>query len=126
MHSADDNPIDRQIASFLAAADKNAAPPDHAFLEQLRAQSTHAFLAAAAQQSQRQRRRRLMISRSVQALAASLAAAVLIGVVVFAWLSPDDSGLAFGHVLDRVAASETLHLRVTRHGRAASHPARVA
>jgi predicted Zn-dependent protease len=119
MHSADDNRTDRQIASFLAAADKSAAPPDRAFLERLREQSTQAFQAAAAQQLQRQRRRRIMISRSVQALAASLAAAVLIGVVLFSWLSPGDSGLAFGQVLDRVAASETLHLRVTRHGRTA-------
>src|SRR5262249_26084568 len=37
----------------------------------------------------------------------------------FSWLSPRDSGLAFGHVLDRVAGAQTLHLQVIRQGRTA-------
>jgi Flp pilus assembly protein TadD len=119
MHPADDNRMEDPLASFLAAADRDAAPPDRAFLERLREQSTQVFREAAARQTQRQRRRRIMITSSVRALAACLAAAILVGIMLFSWLAPRDSGLAFGQVLDRVAGAQTLHLQVTRQGRTA-------
>src|SRR3989442_11699466 len=46
MNPTDPRPTDEQLGALLAAAGKDAPPPDRTFLERLRDQSTEAFLAA--------------------------------------------------------------------------------
>jgi tetratricopeptide (TPR) repeat protein len=116
MNPQDNSRDEDHLASLLAAANKDAAPPDREFLDRLRTQSTEVFRTASAQQAQRHRRRRSMISGAMRVLAASAAAAILIGVGFYVWVVPHESDLAFGKVLENIANAETLHLQLTRQG----------
>src|SRR5947208_297289 len=110
MNPMDDNRDEEQLASLLGATDRDAAPPDRAFLDRLREQSTAAFQASFSQQAQPQKRGRFMFSGLMRGLA--VAAAVLIGVSVFIWLHSPHAGPTFGEVLDKTAEAETVHFRL--------------
>jgi Flp pilus assembly protein TadD len=99
-------PNEEQIAAILALSETDAAPPDHAALEKLRAQSTAAF--AAAMPSSRPSAG----YRNARWLTAA-AAAILVALGVFFWLLPG-SGPALGQVLENVAKADTLHARFSR------------
>ena len=103
MNPQEENRDEEQLASLLAATDRDAAPPDRAFLDRLREQSTAAFQAAFSQPTQPQKRGRFMFSGLMRGLA--VAAAVLIGVAVLIWLHLKHSGPAFGEVIDNIAAA---------------------
>ena len=137
--SADDDPDD-PLAHLLGAADRDAAPPDRAFLARLRDQSVEAFLASSnlapglpgenqtpslpgenrPPASRGLNRARAMTTRLIGALAAALA-------LVFAvyYQKPDktpkpNESLAFGKALESVTGAKTFHLKVTRDGKSAA------
>jgi len=62
MSPQDEDRDEQQIASFLGALEKDAAPPDPAFWTGLREQSTQAFQETIARQAPRPTRGRFMIS----------------------------------------------------------------
>src|SRR5262249_6236073 len=98
MNPPDDSRDDRHWPSFLGAVDRSAAPPDRAFLERLRAQSTEVFLASSFQQAQRQRRRHM--ATVILRWSAAAAAVILVGAFFFSWFSPQGREVDFGKVLD--------------------------
>jgi tetratricopeptide (TPR) repeat protein len=114
MNPHDDNREEEQMASLLAAMEKDAAPPDRDFLAQLRAQSTDAFSTASAPHPPAGQGERRRFARGLRWLAA--AAAVVLGVALYFWLSPGRSAVAFGKVLENAENAETLHLRVSVQG----------
>src|SRR5260370_27435475 len=105
----DDDRDERRIASMLSAAGKDAAPPDPAFLDKLREQSTEAYLAAFPRQAP-QRRRRVMVQSMVR-WAASVAAALVFLVGGYLVFFAGPSGPTFGTVLANVARSDSSHFR---------------
>jgi predicted Zn-dependent protease len=109
----DDRRDEELLASFLNTVERDMAPPDQAFLDRLREQSTEAYRAAFAppQAVPAARRRRL-----APWLAVGLAAAVLVGIGVYLQLPPRASGAPFGEVLDKAAAADGLHLKVVQEG----------
>jgi hypothetical protein len=89
MNDPETHPTDEQLAALFAAADKDAPPPDPAFLARLREQSQAAFESATAATTPApptSTRKRTMIPTSFRWLAASVAALVLIGIGVAYWL----------------------------------------
>src|SRR5262249_39004301 len=107
MNPTDPHPTDEQLGALLGAADRDAPPPDRAFLDRLRDQSTAAFqaatpggqlaprvephsrsecsTAAATQTTPTSTRRRKMILSAVRWVAAA-AVLVVVGVVVAHWI----------------------------------------
>jgi predicted Zn-dependent protease len=120
MNPSDDFPDNRleeqQVRDLLAAADRNLAPPDPAFLDRLREQSTEVFLASTRHAHSRFREV-LMNSRPLRLLACA-AALLIVAVGAFWYLRARDSEPAFGQVLERVARVQTVHLRLTQGDRA--------
>jgi hypothetical protein len=113
MNPTDDHRDDEQFEALLAAAGRDNPPPDPAFLERLREQSTEVFLSSFPQTPLRNRGR-LMIARALRLPAASAAALVLVaaGLYWYAWVRNAEP--AFGQVLDNAARARTIHCRVTR------------
>jgi Flp pilus assembly protein TadD len=90
MNSTDPRPSDEQLAALLAAAEKDAPPPDAAFLERLRARSLEAFQAACQQAPSP--RKRTMILSSLRWAAAAAAVVLVLGAL----------GLALAHWIAQV------------------------
>ena len=87
MNTPDPRPTDEQLAALLAAADKDAPPPDRAFLDRLREQS----LAGLSKPRLPNRHptslwKRIMIPSSLRWIAASAAAVLVVGIVFAHWL----------------------------------------
>ena len=78
-------PTDEQLVALLAAADKDAPPPDRALLDRLRQQSTAAFQTALPQSTPFSPRKRTMILSSLRWIAAA-AAVLVVGIVVAQWI----------------------------------------
>jgi predicted Zn-dependent protease len=116
MNPMDDNRDEEQIEAFLSAAARDIAPPDPAFLERLREQSTEVFLASTRPLPLRNRRR-FMTARILRVLATSAAALALIGTGLYWWLFSHEANPALGSVLDNVAQAKSLHCRITRDGK---------
>jgi hypothetical protein len=81
MNAPEPKPTDEQIAALLAAADRDAAPPDRAFLDRLRKQSLEAFRAAAHQPASISSRKRIMTTASLRWVSA-VAAVLFVGIVL--------------------------------------------
>jgi tetratricopeptide (TPR) repeat protein len=111
MNPTDDRRDDEQFEALLAAAGRDAPPPDPAFLERLREQSTEVFLSSSPQTPLP--RRRPMILRALRVLA-SAAALVFVAVGLYWYVRVRDAEPAFGQVLENAARARTLHCRVTR------------
>src|SRR5262249_14904029 len=120
----DDLPND-PLPPLLAAAQRDAAPPDRAFLERLREQSAAAFASSATVEprSPSPPKGRAMITRLL-AVAATLAAAIALFLAVMHQNAPkpqtppkaSDDSLALGKALDSLAAAKTVHLKVKSSG----------
>jgi predicted Zn-dependent protease len=115
MNPTTDPPDDPQFEALLASANRDAAPPDSAFLDRLREQSTAVFLASSPQ-SNLPKKGRFMATRTLGALAASVAAVLLVSAGLYWYLEAPDAEPAFGRVLDNVAKTQTIHFQVTRNG----------
>jgi predicted Zn-dependent protease len=105
---------DESLASLLAAANKDMAPADREFLDRLREQSTEVFCRAVSQQTERQTRRRSVMAKAVFGLAASVAAAILIGIVWFHGFRLKSGDAVLGQVLEHSAAAQTIHVKLMR------------
>jgi predicted Zn-dependent protease len=114
MNPTDDHFDDEQFEALLAAAGRDAPPPDPAILERLREQSTEVFLASSSQKSLRNRGR-IMISHALRVLAAS-AALFLLGVGLYWYVWQRNAEPDFGQVLANAARAQTIHCRVVRDG----------
>jgi predicted Zn-dependent protease len=111
MNPHDDEREEKELASHLAAADKDAAPPDKNFLADLRARSSEAFASSSASSpvtSPAPRKRPMFFRRLLEI---TIAASVLLGVALTWWLSPAPV-LALGQVLDKTEEADTIHLRL--------------
>jgi Flp pilus assembly protein TadD len=104
MNPHDETRDEEQIASLLAATEADAPAPDPALLARLRAASTEAFAASA-----RPRRLRLL-----PRWASSAAAAVVLGLGAYVWLSSGATDVALGQVLANLDQADTLHARLVR------------
>ena len=137
MTPADDD-RDDPFAHLLGATDRGTAPPDRAFLERLREQSAAAFLASyevspltttlSPEAGQREKNQpsppkgRAMLTRFAGALAAT---AALLLVVAIYYQKPQKpikpaEPLALGTALESVTGAKSVHLKVTRDGKADS------
>ncbi len=112
MNATDEQFDDRQFEALLAAAGRDAPPPDPAFLERLREQSTEVFLNS---QPSLRNKRRVMIAWTLRLLAAS-AALVLLGTGLWWYVEVHKAEPDFGQVLANAARARTLHCRVVRDG----------
>jgi len=119
MNPNDDNWDEKRLAAMFVTANTDASPPDKEFLQRLRERSTEVFAAAAPQQTTLPPRRRKMSILAIRTLAASAVATVIAATALF-WssVSPGDSNLEFGKVLEKVARADTVHLEITRGGKA--------
>jgi tetratricopeptide (TPR) repeat protein len=109
------HPHDEELlAALLKAADRDVAPPDHAALERLRAQSAEAFRTAAGQKTALVPASRRTLRRFVT-VAAGLAAVVLVGLGLSFWMTPRSHADTFARVLQNVADAGA-HLQVTHQG----------
>ncbi|HEY7312595.1 MAG TPA: VIT domain-containing protein [Gemmataceae bacterium] len=112
------NPLDEhdegQIEALLSAAARDAAPPDPAFLERLRRQSTEVFQASS--HSVLRKKGRLMTARSLRVLAASVAAVFILGPSLFWWLFVRDARPNLARVLDETARTGSIHCQLLRDG----------
>ncbi|MBN9122187.1 MAG: hypothetical protein J0I06_24120 [Planctomycetes bacterium] len=94
MNDPETHPADEQLAALLAAAEKDAPPPDPAFLARLRERSQAAFETATtptAPASPSPPRKRPMIPFAFRWLAAGAAALLLIGIGLAYWLGALDA-----------------------------------
>ena len=85
MSAPEPKPTDEQMAALLAAADRDAPPPDRAALDRLRDQSLAAFQTVAPQPASIPLRRRLMSTSSLR-WASAVAAVLLVGIVLASWI----------------------------------------
>ncbi|HEY7314110.1 MAG TPA: hypothetical protein VH643_32465, partial [Gemmataceae bacterium] len=115
MNPIDDDRDEQQVEAFLSAAARDAAPPDRAFLERLRQQSTDVFAATANSLPLRQRGR-LMTARSLRLLAAAAAVLFVIGPSLGWWLFVRDANPALARVLDNTVRAGSLHCQLARGG----------
>jgi predicted Zn-dependent protease len=115
MNPLDDNRDEEQIEALLAAAARDVAPPDAAFLARLREQSTDVFQTASQPLPTRKLRGRLMTTRLLRALAACLALSLL-GSGLYWWLVGRDTSPALADVLANVAHARSIHLQIERDG----------
>jgi Flp pilus assembly protein TadD len=123
MNPHNENRDEEQVASFLAATERDVVPPDPDFLARLRVQSTEAFQNApgcwssAFRRSEEVAGHRLKAGlqrwffRSARWIAA--AAAILLGVGLCFWLVPGQPANAFGKAIENVESADTLHLRLS-------------
>jgi tetratricopeptide (TPR) repeat protein len=122
MNTNDDRREEEALIPFLHTVQRDMAPPNQAFLDQLREQSAEAYQAAYVQQTTPLPEGRIALPprrrRRLAAVAAGLAAAVLIGIGVYSLLVPRPSAVPFGEVLKNVAAADSMHLKVVERGAA--------
>lgn len=116
MTGHDDNHEDERLKAMLAAADRDAPPPDPEFLARLRTRSTEAFLAAPSTPTIPLPRRRMVTFLSRALTAAALLLVVVGGLVYWRVVA---SPPTFGQVVARFSEAESLRLRVA-HGDEAS------
>jgi hypothetical protein len=114
--SPTDDPSDELLEALLAAAGRDVPPPDAAFLERLREQSTQAFLASAPTTLPLRPRRRFMNARTLRALAASAAALLVATAALFWYARTEAARPTFGKALGRLAQAQSVHLEVTQKG----------
>jgi tetratricopeptide (TPR) repeat protein len=108
----EDDRDEKRIASMLSSMNKDAPPPDEAFLQRLREQSTNAFLAGTTPQTQTpQVRRRLMFRGTLRWAASAAAVLVLLAGGYFLFFA--DKGPDLDSVLQGVAKADSLHIKVT-------------
>ncbi|MBN2473222.1 MAG: hypothetical protein JXB62_01340 [Pirellulales bacterium] len=117
MNDHDDNRTDERVAALFAAVNTDAAVPEPQFLDRLREQSTQVFAAESAQPAQLPVRRRNMFTLAMRGVMVTAAATIAAAAFLWSSISPDDSALAFGKVLDKVAQAETVQLEITRDGK---------
>jgi hypothetical protein len=108
MNPHDEIRNEEQIASLLAALEKDAEAPDRKLLAQLRERSSEAFSQAAPRLLPRNL---LPLSRAARWLGAA-AAAIVIGIGLYYWLAPQQSGPTFGSLLETVERADTVHLQI--------------
>jgi predicted Zn-dependent protease len=113
MNPSDNERDEEQIRSLLAAASGDAAPPDPAFLQRLREQSTAVFQASFQRVSLRKGGRAMTVRAM---LAACLAALLLAGSGLYWWLFVRDANPALARVLDNVAHTQGFHAQLVRDG----------
>jgi len=113
MNPLDEERDEEQLACFLTSTEKDAVSPDREFLARLREQSTEAFAQASLQQLPIEARKRRTMSRIAGRLATAAAAAMVVGIGLHFWLSPEPPGLTLGEVLDTFDTTDTAHLRLT-------------
>jgi hypothetical protein len=90
MNTPEPEPTDEQLAALMAATEKDAPPPDRAFLDRLREQTQAAFEAATRQAtplSATSPSKRTMFPFSFRWIAASAAALLLLGIGVAYWIA---------------------------------------
>jgi Flp pilus assembly protein TadD/predicted Zn-dependent protease len=85
MSAPDPRPTDEQIAALLAAADRDAPPPDRAILDRLRDQSLEAFQSATPGPATISPRKRIMVVSALRWVAAA-AAVLFVGIVLANWI----------------------------------------
>jgi Flp pilus assembly protein TadD len=112
-NSQDDDRDEKRIASFLSAAEQGAPPPDRAFLDRLREESTAAFQAANTPSMGNMVRRHMYRSFVRWTLTAAALLLMVGGYLLFF----GKSGPEFGTILDNVARADTIHLKIDRGGR---------
>ncbi len=111
MNPQEESHDEEQLASLMANLNQDAPPPDAAFLDRLREQSTEAFLALSPDHTQRSTTRRWTSSSAIRALVFPLAAAILLGIIWFSSsFSKRDPDLAV--ILDNVANAQSFHARL--------------
>jgi predicted Zn-dependent protease len=90
MNSPDARPTDEQLAALLGAAEKDAPPPDRAFLARLREQTVAVFETQADKNVSTipiSPRKRTMFFSSFRWIAASAAAVLVLGIVLAQWIA---------------------------------------
>jgi Tfp pilus assembly protein PilF len=118
MSPQDDNRGIEPLAALLAAAARDAAPPDREFLKQLGEQSAAVFRATFSPQPLPHPRGRPMILSAFRVAVLATAATILGFFLLPGPDREDKDGLAFGTVLTKVGRSDTLHVKVVRQGQA--------
>ncbi len=130
MKPDDDNWDEAMFSSLIHATDHDMPPPDPEFLARLRERSTQVFLEATAHARPVGQgvppsavpnvhpRRRSMFSLVIKAVATCVAAGVMVAAGLWSFFAPHETQVVFGAALDRVAAAQTLHLKITRDGQA--------
>ncbi|MHB1035082.1 MAG: VIT domain-containing protein [Pirellulales bacterium] len=116
MNPNDNNWDEERFAALLASTGGDAAPPDREFLDRLREQSTQVFLAESSQRTLLRQRRDRMFTLVIRGVAASVAAVIAVAALVWSSISPGDSAVAFGKVLESMSSADTLRLEITADG----------
>jgi predicted Zn-dependent protease len=116
MNLHNDDRDEEQIASLLASTERGAATPDREFLGRLRALSTEAFSKATSQPTPMGERKRPMFPYAARWLGTAAAAAVVLALGLYFWVSPERSAVAFGKVLENSENAKALHLRISFQG----------
>ncbi|HVP13647.1 MAG TPA: hypothetical protein VMV94_20905 [Phycisphaerae bacterium] len=113
MNANQDDRTDEREALFFSAAGQEAAPPDEAFLKQLREQSTEAYMAAAAEVPPPARRYRIMNAKTLKWFLPIAAAAAIVLLAVGSWPgeTKDCRVYAMADVPDLLRTSRTLHMK---------------
>ena len=118
MNSHNDDQTERDVSTLLSAAEKDAVPPDEAFLARLPEHTLQAFMTASAQPPARSRRYRIMHSRTLKWLIpAAVAAAVVVAVALWPEAGrkggPGGSGRVYGmaDVPQLYRGARVLHVR---------------
>ena len=117
MNPNDNASEDDRYAALLASIDTDTLAPDRAFLDGLRERSTEAFAGEHRRRALQAGRRRRMMAMALRTLAAAAAAAVLAVAWLWSSISPTDSAVAFGEVLQHVIEADTLRLEITQGGK---------
>jgi Vault protein inter-alpha-trypsin domain/von Willebrand factor type A domain len=117
MIPTDDDWDDEQFEGLLAAAGRDAVPPDPAWLQRLRDQSTEVFLASTGPSPPLHHKGRFMTARNLQILAASVAAMFLVAAGLYWYFPSTEAEPAFGQALDKAAHVQTIHCRITQQGK---------
>ena len=135
MKPEDESRDEAVLSSLLNSTNRDMPLPDNDFLAALRERSTEAFLEAAGSSTavpisssasparipasrSSSFKGRSMLSLVIKVAWASVAAVVVFAASFWSFFTPHESQVAFGDVLDKVAAAKSLHLTITRDGKA--------
>ena len=116
MNANDDRHENGRLEAVFRSLDGEAAPPDEEFLSRLRERSTEVFAAAATQRTEHLSRRRSMFVLTARVLTATTAVAIGLAAWLLAPFSQDASAVTLGDVFSKMAAADTLQLKITRDG----------
>jgi len=112
MNGEDDNRIEERMPGFLKAIEQDVPPPDEAFLQRLRDQSTEAFLRASATGPTNAGRHSIMNKRTLRWFIPIAAAAAAVLLMVGVWPGETKSGRAYAmtDVPELLRSAKTLHI----------------